>query len=90
MAGAVTAERLAELDHAASTAVIGDVAQRNYVVVSLGDSLWDVVAAISSTNSAYAMVASHDGNLSATEVQGMIILKDIMDKLAGDRELFGV
>jgi CBS domain-containing protein len=65
------------------------VLQRNYVVVSPGDSLGDVLAAMSSTGSAFALVASHDGNLSATEVRGMITRKDIMDTVAGDMELFG-
>ena len=89
VAGAFTAESLATLDDAKSNATIEDVFRRNYVVVSPGDSLWDVVAAMSSTNSAFALVASHKGDLPATEVQGMISRKDIMDTLARSMELFG-
>jgi CBS domain-containing protein len=72
------------------TAVIGDVAQRNYVVVSPNDSVWKVVAAMRSNDSAFALVAAHDGDLSASHVQGIITRKNIMDVLADDMELFGV
>jgi CIC family chloride channel protein len=87
--GAVTRESLPGLDHATTTAAIGDVMRPDYVVVSPGDSLWNVVAAMSSTNSSIVLVALHDGPLSAVEVQGVITRKDIMDTLAGDMELFG-
>jgi CBS domain-containing protein len=88
--GVVTGESLTALVHANPTAVIGDVVQRNYVVVSPEDSVWEVVAAMRSTNSAFALVASRDGDLSASSVQGIITRKDIMDILADDMELFGV
>lgn len=90
VAGAVTGESLASLGHAKPTAAIGDVVQRNYVVVSPDDSVWEVVAAMRSTDSAFALVASHDVNLSAARVQGIITRKDIMGTLADDMELFGV
>ena len=70
--------------------MIGDTAQRHFVVVSPQDSVWKVVAAMRSTNSAFALVASRDGDLSASSVQGIITRKDIMDILADDMELFGV
>ena len=89
-AGAFTGESLAALENAKSNATIEDVFRHNYVVVSPGDSLWDVVAAMSSTNCTFALVASHKGDLPATEVKGMISRKDIMDTLARDMELFGV
>jgi predicted transcriptional regulator len=89
-AGAFTGESLAALEDAKSNATIEDVFRHNYVVVSPGDSLWDVVAAMSSTNCTFALVASHKGDLPATEVKGMISRKDIMDILARDMELFGV
>ena len=88
--GAFTGESLAALEDARSNATIEDVFRHNYVVVSPGDSLWAVVAAMSSANSAFALVASHKGDLSATEVKGMISRKDIMDTLARNMELFGV
>jgi CBS domain-containing protein len=85
-----TGERVTEIGAANPTAVIGVVAQRNYVVVSPDDSVWKVVASMRSTDSAFALVASHDGDLSAVSVQGIITRKSIMDVLADDMELFGV
>jgi CBS domain-containing protein len=64
--------------------------QSNYVVVQPGDSVWDVVAAMRSTDSAIALVAAHKGDLSAGNLQGIITRKAIMDALAGDMEVFGV
>ena len=52
--------------------------------------MWKVVTAMRSTDSAFALVASHDGDLSASGVQGVITRKSIMDVLADDMELFGV
>ena len=72
------------------TAATGDIAQRNYVVVLPDDSVWKVVAAMRSTDSEFALVASHDGDLVASSVQGIITRKNIMDVLADDMELFGV
>ena len=88
--GVVTGERVTEIGAANPTAVIGVVARRNYVVVSPDDSVWKVVASMRSTDSAFALVASCDGDLSATSVQGIITRKSIMDVLADDMELFGV
>jgi CIC family chloride channel protein len=88
--GVVPGENLAALSHASPTAVIGDVVQSNYVVVTPGDSVWEVVAAMRSTDSAIALVAAHKGDLSAGNVQGIITRKAIMDALAGDMEVFGV
>jgi len=88
--GVVTGERVTEIGGTNPTAVIGVVAQRNYVVVSPDDSVWRVVASMRSTGSAFALVASHDGDLSAKSVQGIITRKSIMDVLADDMELFGV
>ena len=88
--GVVPGENLAALAHASPTAVIGDVVQSNYVVVKPGDSVWDVVAAMRSTDSAIALVAEHKADLSAGSVQGIITRKAIMDALAGDMEVFGV
>ena len=88
--GAFTGESLAALEDAKSSATIEDVFRHNYVVVLPSDSLWNVIAAMSSTNSAFALVASHKGDLSATEVKGMISRKDVMDTLARNMELFGV
>ncbi len=88
--GVVTGESLTALVHANPTDVIGDVAQRNYVVVSPGDSVWQVVAAMRSTDSAFALVAAHEGILSASSVQGIITRKDIVNTLARDMEPFGI
>jgi CBS domain-containing protein len=88
--GIVTAESLTAHGSADSTAVILDAAQRDFVVVSPHDSVWKVVAAMRSTDSAFALVASRDGDLSAGRVQGIITRKDVMDILADDMELFGV
>ena len=71
VAGAVTRESLTAFCHANPTAVIGDVVQPNYVVVSPGNSVWEVVAAMRSSESAFALVASHQGDLSASSVQGI-------------------
>ena len=90
MGGAVTRERLADMGDTNPTAVIGDVAQRNYVVVLPDDSVWKVVTAMRSTGSEFALVASHDGDLATSSVQGIITRKNIMDVLADDMELFGV
>ena len=90
LGGVITGERVTEMSAANPTAVIGVVAQRNYVVVSPDDSVWKVVASMRSTGYAFALVAPHDGDLSATSVQGIITRKSIMDVLADDMELFGV
>jgi len=88
--GVVNGESLTALVHANPTATIGDVVQRNYVIVWPGDSVWEVVAAMRSTDSAFALVASHKGELSASSVQGIITRKDIMNTLARDMEPFSV
>ena len=90
LAGAVTGESLTALDHAGSTGTIGDVAHGNYAVVSPRASLWGVVDAMRTAGSAYAVVAAHDGDLKADDVQGIISRKDIVDTLSDDIELFGV
>ena len=86
----ITGERLAEIAGANPTAAIGAVAQRDYVVVSPDDSVWKVVAALRSNDSVVALVAAHDGDLSAKSMQGIITRKSIMDVLADDMDLFGV
>jgi CIC family chloride channel protein len=88
--GIVTGESLTAHGNGDSTAVIGDAAQSDFVVVSPQDSVWKVVAAMRSANSSFALVASRSGDLSASSVQGIITRKDIMDILADDMELFGV
>jgi predicted transcriptional regulator len=90
VAGAVTGESLATLAQAKPTEMIGDIVRRNYVIVSPDDSVWNVVVAMRSTDSAFALIASHDNDLSAANVQGIITRKDILDVLADDMELFGV
>jgi predicted transcriptional regulator len=70
--GAVTGETLADMGDANPTAAIGDIAQRNYVVVLPDDSVWKVVAAMRSTGSEFALVGSHDRDLAASSVQGII------------------
>ena len=88
--GVVAGKSLMSLVDARPNAVIGDVARRDYVVVSPHDSVWKVVAAMRATDSAFALVASRDGDLSPGDVQGIITRKDVMDVLADDMELFGV
>jgi len=61
-----------------------------FVVVSLGDSVWDVVAAMRCTKSAFALVALRDGGFVTSNVQGIITRKEMMHRLASDIELFGV
>jgi CBS domain-containing protein len=70
--------------------VIGDVAERNYVVVSPDDSVWKVVVAMRSAGAAVALVALNGGDLRAGSVKGIITRKRILDILADDMELFGV
>ncbi len=90
LGGVVTAESLTALGDANPTAVIGDAAQHDYVLVSPDDSVWKAVAAMRSSGSAFALVVSQEGNLSASSVQGLITRKAIMDVLADDMEVFGV
>lgn len=90
VAGAVIRESLSALGCANPNAVIGDGIQRNFVVVSLGDSVWTVVAAKRSADSAFALVAPHAGDLSANSVRGIITRKIILDVLADDMDVFGV
>ncbi len=88
--GAVPGESLNALSRANPAAVIGDVVQTNFVVVTPDNSVWDVVAAMRSADSAVALVASRKGDLSAANVQGIITRKDLTDALASDMEVFGV
>ena len=88
--GAFVGERLTGIGDANPNAAVGDVAQRDYMIVLPEDSVWNVVAAMRSTDSAFALVASHDGDRSASAVRGFITRKSIMDVLAEDMELFGV
>ena len=85
--GAITREWLA--GHEKPGEVIGEVVRPNYVVVSPGDSLWAVVAAMQSGNASYALVARHNRTVAAREVMGLISRKKILDTLASDLELFG-
>ncbi len=43
-----------------------------------------------STDSAFALVASQEGDLSARSVQGIITRKAVMDALAGAMRVFGI
>jgi CIC family chloride channel protein len=88
--GVITGERVTAIVDANPTAAVGVIAERHYVVVSPDDSVWKVVASMRSTGSALALVAPHDGDLSAVSVQGIITRKSIMDVLADDMDLFGV
>ena len=90
VAATVTEESLAALGHAKPTAAIGDIVPHNFVVVSPRDSVWKVLAAMRSTDSAFALVASQDGDLSTNAIQGIITREDIVNAFAGDMELFGV
>jgi len=88
--GAITAESLVAVGSIKPNAVIGDVAERNYVVVSPDDSVWKVVVAMRSAGAAVALVALNGGDLRAGSVKGIITRKRILDILADDMELFGV
>jgi chloride channel protein, CIC family len=88
--GAVTAESLKILGNAKPTTAIAEIVERSYVIVSPGDSVWQVVAAMRAADSALALVAPSERALSATRVQGVITRKILMDVLANDMELFGV
>jgi CIC family chloride channel protein len=90
VAGAITGESLAALDHAQSTAMVGDVVQRDFVVVAPVDTFSEVVGRMRLGNASFALVASHDGSLLAADVQGVITRKDVIDTLARDMELFGI
>jgi chloride channel protein, CIC family len=90
LVGVSSAENLASLHSAGATARIGDLVQSNYVVVPPRASLWSVVDAMRTADVAYAAVAPHDGDLSASDVQGVISRKDIVDTLSDEIELFGV
>ncbi len=90
--GVVTGENLAALDHAKSNAHDRRcLCRRNYVVVSPGDSLWDVVAAMRSTEFRHSRSSRRTREICRPlRCKGMISRKDIMDTLARNMELFGV
>ena len=88
--GAVTRERLDAAAHANPDALGSDLAEPNYVFVSPVNSVWEVVAAMRSTGSAFALVTSTQKELSCAGVQGIISRRDILNVLADDMELFGV
>ena len=82
--------RLDEAIHANPDALGGGLAEPNYVFVSPITSVWEVVAAMRSTGSAFALVTSSQKELSSAGVQGIISRQDIFNVLAEDMELFGV
>jgi CBS domain containing-hemolysin-like protein len=86
----VTRKGLNALELTNPTAAVGEIVSRNYVLVSPADSVWRVVAQMRSTDSAFALVATHDGDLSAGGMQGIITRKDIINVLADDMDVFGV
>ncbi len=88
--GMVTRKGLNALELTNPTAAVGEIVSRNYVLVSPADSVWRVVAQMRSTDSAFALVATHDGDLSAGGMQGIITRKDIINVLADDMDVFGV
>jgi chloride channel protein, CIC family len=85
----VTPETAAAWDGAAP-----DGARRDYVFVPSNASLWDVIAKMTDANASVALVMSatavppSDGRIVLKDIQGAITRKDIVDKLAGDGELF--
>jgi CIC family chloride channel protein len=90
LVGVVTGEEVAKSGDANPTTEIGVFAHRNYVVVSPDDSVWKVVASMRSNASAFALVASHGGDISTLSMRGIITRTSIMDVLADDMELFGL
>jgi CIC family chloride channel protein len=88
--GAITGASLSPLVHMNPNGTIGDVVERNFVFVSPTDSVWTFVAAMRSTDSAFALVSSQEADVSANGVQGVITRKVILDVLANDMEVFGI
>lgn len=88
MAGVVTAESLEHLSASEPAALLADVAQANYVIVSPNDSLWDIIAAIRTANCTFALVAPDKEDPTAADVRGIIACKNIVDALASGMELF--
>jgi len=88
LTGIVTAASLARTAEPELSAVLSDIVESNYVIVSPDDSLSDVVAAISASNSIFALVAPKNGNHLASDILGVISCKDIVDTLATGMELF--
>ena len=82
-------EVLARLAQSQPLTRVKDVAKTDYVVVSPQESLSDVVAAMRSSNVDVALVASKNGNLMPSDVQGTITLRDIIDVLRTGSDLFG-
>jgi len=90
VAAAATRKSLEAAAHANPDAMSGELAKRNYVLVSPENSVWEVVAAMHSTDSAFALVTSQEKEFSASSVQGIISRRDILNVLANDMEVFGV
>jgi CIC family chloride channel protein len=73
---------------AAFVAGSGDGAPKECVTVPEDASLWEVIAQMRAHDASVALVTSKDGQSAATQVQGVITRKDILDTLADDMELF--
>ena len=71
-------------------AVQGNGSSKGYVTVPRNASLLDVIAKMSASNAAIALVTSADGDrgIDLARVEGVINRKDILDRLANDMELF--
>ena len=65
-----------------------DGARKDYVMVGPNASLSDVITKMQANNASLALVTSKDGQFDSADVQGVITLKDILETLAEDMELF--
>jgi chloride channel protein, CIC family len=81
-------EVLTRLAQAQPHACLADVAESHYAVVQPRDSFWEVASEMRSVNANIALVSSKTGNLRAGDVQGMIVLTDILDILRTGSGLF--
>jgi CBS domain containing-hemolysin-like protein len=87
--GVVTRERLAALEQLHATAVVGNVAYRDYILVSEETLFFEVVRAMRSTRASMALVSSEPVSPPpAKAIQGVITREEIIDFLAASRELF--
>lgn len=87
--GVITPEHLARFNQAKPPVAVDGIVQTNYVIVAASDSLWDVIEAMRKSEAEVALVASKNEHPAASDVQGLITRKQVIDVLGSDIELFG-
>ncbi|MGH9626068.1 MAG: chloride channel protein, partial [Bryobacteraceae bacterium] len=88
VAGVVTRERLTALEQLPATAVIGDVAYKDYLLVKEETVFFEIVRRMKATRASMVLVSATDSPPRAEAVKGVITREEIIDFLAAGRELF--